>query len=63
MVRVIKTNQVGDKWHYEVFCLSTDTKPTEDVLTGSTACEVDTGDVYMFDEVSNTWVKQMSLQA
>lgn len=63
MVRVIRTNKIGDKWHYEVYCLSSDAKPTEDVLTGSAACEVDTGDVYLFDEVSGRWVKQMSLQA
>ena len=63
MVRVIKTNRIGDKWHCEVFCLSSDTKPTENVLTGSAACEVDTGDIYLFNEDSSAWVKQMSLQA
>lgn len=62
MVREIRTNRIGDKWHSEMFCLSTDTKPTEDLLTGSAACEVDTGDVYLFDEESGEWIKQLSLQ-
>lgn len=42
--------------------LSTDTKAT-DVVTGSIFIEVDTGDVYFFNEASSTWVKQYSLQA
>ena len=63
MLRPINKFKVDDKVFCEIFCLSTDTKPTEDVLTGSTACEVDTGDIYLFNEESATWVKQMSLQA
>ena len=35
--------------------LSTDTKPTAEVATGSTFLEVDTGDVFAFDEVSQNW--------
>ena len=41
----------------EIACLSTDTKPVENILTGSLALEVDTGDVYAFDSVSSTWHK------
>ena len=62
MVRTIKTNRIGNKWHYEVSCLSGDTKPTEDVLTGSIAIEVDTGAVSVYDEESEEWIKQFSLQ-
>ena len=36
--------------------LSTDTKPT-DVANGSLALEIDTGDVYAFDEVGEEWNK------
>ena len=37
--------------------LSTDDKPTAGVATGSEFLEVDTGDVYAFDEVGGTWAK------
>jgi len=37
--------------------LSTDTKPTEGLITGSRFIEVDTGDLYAFDEVSGEWKK------
>jgi len=46
----------------EIFCLSTDTKPTADIVTGSIATEVDTGDVYLFDEASTTWNKMCSIK-
>ena len=35
--------------------LSTDAKPTEDVINGSSFIEIDTGDVYMFDAVAGDW--------
>lgn len=41
----------------EIACLSTDTKPTEGIVTGSLALEVDTGDIYAFDGSSETWNK------
>ena len=37
--------------------LSTDTKPTANVCTGSLALEVNTGDVYAFDESGKEWNK------
>lgn len=37
--------------------LSDDDKPTAGVVTGSEFLEVDTGDVYAFDEVGGTWAK------
>ena len=37
---------------------STETKPTgSTIATGSTYIEVDTGNVYFFDEVAQTWTK------
>ena len=44
------------------YCLSTDVKPTETVGNGSSLTEIDTGDVYLFNEAGATWVKQFSLQ-
>ena len=41
----------------EIACLSTDTKPTAGIVTGSLALEVNTGDIYAFDEVGAQWNK------
>ena len=59
MVRLLveQTFLTGKKY-IEAACLSTDTKPTANLVTGSLALEVDTGDVYAFDETSTgTWGK------
>ena len=60
MVRILKedTYQEG-KRYIEAAGLSTDTKPTDGVITGSVFVEVDTGDGYLFKEAdSPEWVKQ-----
>lgn len=58
MVRVIESRIIsGNVSYIEMSCLSTDTKPTADICTGSLALEVDTGDVYAFDEVGGEWGK------
>lgn len=41
--------------------LSTETKPTAGIVTGSLALEMDTGDLYGFDETNTTWYKLGSL--
>ena len=41
----------------EIACLHADTKPTSGIVTGSMALEVDTGDVYAFDEAGSQWNK------
>ena len=49
----------------EVLCTSGDTKPTDGVATGSIAVEVDTGNVFFFNEDANEgeeWVQQFSFQ-
>ena len=38
-------------------CVSRDEKPTDDIANGSQLVEMDTGDVYMFDEEAETWRK------
>ena len=47
----------ADKKYVELFGLSTDSKPTTGIITGSTFVEVDTGKVYLFNESSSTWVE------
>ena len=58
MIRVI-VNQpfVEDKNYIEAAGLSTDTKPTGTIITGSLFMEADTGDVYVYEETGETWTK------
>ena len=44
----------------EIACHSTDTKPTENIATGSICYEANTGKKYMFDEESGDWVEFQS---
>ena len=57
-----RDNYPDGKYLVNVFCLSTEDKPTDDIATGSFGFEVDTGDVYAYDETSETWTKQFSFQ-
>ncbi len=41
--------------------LSTDTKPTRNISTGSIATETNTGDVFMYNETSAEWKKICAL--
>lgn len=62
MVSVIKMkNDYGTKFLVEIACKSTDTKPTN-YSNGSMAIEVDTGDIYIFDESTSTWNKMCSIK-
>lgn len=67
MVRMVKVSDFYDnadkvvKQMVSCAGLSTDDKPTAGIATGSDFTEVDTGDVYFFDEESD-WVKQFSFQ-
>lgn len=36
-------------------CLNADAKPTENIANGSMAIEIDTGNLWMFDEASGIW--------
>lgn len=47
--------------YIEAAGLSTDTKPEDNIATGSLFLEVDTGDVYAFDEYGGTWGKIAAL--
>ena len=48
----------AEKKYVELFGLSTDSKPTTGIVTGSSFVEVDTGKAYLFDEDSSTWDEQ-----
>ncbi len=39
------------------YCLSTDDKPTEGILNGSHAVEMDTSTVYFYDEENEEWLE------
>ena len=59
MIRKLVENRFDENKKYvELACLSTDSKPTGGMVTGSLALEVNTGDVYAYDETSDgTWNK------
>ena len=49
--------------YVEIACLSTDTKPTGNFLTGSILTEVNTGKVYFYNRAGAAWVEQFSFQS
>ena len=59
MVRVLFSSDVdgasGDVFYHEFAGRSADDKPTANVATGSIFLEVDTGDVYVYDEDYEEW--------
>jgi len=63
MVReIVKKLQNDDINYYEFAGVSTDDKPKKGVCTGSLFLEVNTGDVYAYNEASSgTWTKIASL--
>ena len=61
MRKIIDRPFTGDKSYVEIACTSAETKPTTGVIMGSLALEVDTTDVYAFNETSGEWVKQLTL--
>lgn len=61
-MKIIKKEVLDDgKYLIECAGLSTDTKPTASVSTGSIATETNTGDVYMYNETSAAWAKICAL--
>ena len=43
------------KYYYEIYGLYGETKPTEDVLSGSRFTEMDTATVFCFSEDDTNW--------
>ena len=59
MIRELFVKLYGDGLKYaELAGLSSDSKPTEGLVTGSTFDEVDTGMKYAYDETTATWTPQ-----
>lgn len=63
MVTIIKTDDtagygVCERNVFEVRCLHTDSKPTEDIPVNTLCLEVDTLDIYYFD--GSSWSKSGS---
>jgi len=52
-----KLSVSGNAYIFQLACLSTDTKPTDNVANGSLCFEMDTGDFYYFDETATAWAK------
>jgi len=64
MVRATEARAVvtGEKTYFEYAGLHDDEKPVrDDIATGSTFLEVDTGDVFAYDEESSEWKQIASL--
>lgn len=59
---ILRRLRIGNRWWFEGYCDSTETKPTQDIAEGSTLTETDTGKVFFFNERSNAWIEQFSLQ-
>ena len=58
MVRITnETTYPANKRYIEAWGLSTDSKPTAGIITGSVFVEVDTAKVYLFNESSSAWVE------
>lgn len=58
MVRWISSKPLPNNMYYiEAAGLSTDNKPTGNLITGSVFIEVDTGKAYFYDEESSTWIE------
>ena len=41
----------------DMYCLSTDEKPTENIANGSSLLEMDTSKAYFFDEENQRWLE------
>ncbi len=65
MLRVLDSKQIqygsAPAIYYEFAGRDDDDKPTEGVATGSTFLEVNTGDVYAYDETDESWAKICAL--
>ena len=61
MIRILTERAFDNEKNYiEAAGLSTDTKPTAGIITGSSFIEVDTGTVFVFDEEGGEWNELMN---
>lgn len=54
MITVNRRIMYGEAFN-DVRCLSSDEKPTVEIVNGSVLTEIDTGKRYLFDADSRTW--------
>ena len=61
MIRIFNKRLVavesGSVYVADIYCDSSDTKPTTELANGSTLTEVDTGKRYLFNEANTSWVE------
>lgn len=57
MISLTKVGNIANTPTNEYMLKSTDTKPTMYVPNGSTAFEMDTGKLFVFDAETNTWLE------
>lgn len=61
MIRIFNKQLVavesGSVYVADIYCDSSDTKPTTELANGSTLTEVDTGKRYLFNEANTSWVE------
>lgn len=56
MVRIIESRVIAnDKSYVNIACLSTDSKPVGNYVTGSVLLEADTGAQFAYNESANEW--------
>lgn len=59
MIRILEQRTIDGNVNYiEAAGLSSDSKPTANICTGSVFIEVNTGKAYLFNEAAGTWVEQ-----
>lgn len=46
----------------DIYCKSTDSKPTLGIPNGASLTEIDTGNFYLFDAAAVEWVLQFCMQ-
>lgn len=62
MIRILLDRAFDNEHHYiHAVGLSTDTKPTTGIITGSKFVAVDTGACYLFDETAGEWNENQQL--
>lgn len=62
MIRILLDRAFDNEHHYiHAVGLSTDTKPTTGIITGSKFVAVDTGAGYLFDETAGEWNENQQL--
>ena len=54
---VTETPFEGNKKYCEIYGLSTESKPTDNLIMGSVFIEVNTGKAFLFNETAGSWVE------